>query len=226
MKAWLLLCATAAMYGSCLWAFSCVKKRILQEGLPFGKWPQRAACVHGICVLLTAIWFAVAFLAYDLCYTRLGFLQITVVAVATMAAAITDFKLKIIPNALSLFLLAAGTVMHIIGLVISAKNGDFSSKATELLLYNLVAMLAVFLFLLLAARLAGGMGAGDIKLLSTMCYAGGFSLVLTTLSVGLLAAALCSAIFLVCKVKRLKDDIPFAPFIAFGCILSIALGLV
>lgn len=178
-------------------------------------------------LIFAAVWAAVAFFVYDKCYTLIGFAQISVIMFAVFSAAIVDFELRIIPNIISILLLVAGTVVHIIDIALAAVGSSASEAAKEILIFNVIAMLGMALFLVISSKIAhGGMGEGDIKLLSVICYAGGLSFSLMSLSFSLMVGLVFGIVLLVFKVKRFKDDIPFAPFIMAGSIMAVLLGLV
>lgn len=225
LKISLIVITTILMYGCCCRAADFTRNRLLSNGADC-KISDKKYAIYVLGVPFAAAWAVIAVYIYDRCFTAIGFLQIFVVTCAAFASAIIDFKLKIIPNIISVLLLASGTVFHIISLFLAARAGALYGKAMEILIYNFVSMLAIAVFLLVAAKIAGGMGAGDIKLLSSMCYVGGVLSVLSTLSVALLIGAVCSIIFVISKKKSFKDDIAFAPFIAIGNVIAIILGLV
>ena len=71
----------------------------------------------------------------------------------------------------------------------------------------------------------GGIGVGDVKLFAVIgCFVGsGTILTLTFLSV--VVSAAYSIIMLVLKKTGLKEEIPFAPFVLVGTVLTMALGM-
>ena len=123
------------------------------------------------------------------------------------AGAVVDLHLRRIPNLCSLLLLAVGT-------------------AKIMLLYCLaggVGMLACLSLCRLISR--GGIGIGDVKILS----AAGFCLGLETGFLSLLAAqllaVLAAIVLLVTKRAKWKDSLPFAPFLWAGLLLCLCLGI-
>ncbi|MBQ1544193.1 MAG: prepilin peptidase [Clostridia bacterium] len=128
----------------------------------------------------------------------------------------SDWSRRIIPNGLVLGLFSAKTIL-LLWKTIRTQSFDGSGwkpSAGGLLLAGGIGLLC-----LLFSR--DGLGMGDVKLMLAL----GWYLETTALLRGLLFAALAAvpaAIWLVAVKKADKDTaIPFAPFLAFGAVLSI-----
>lgn len=222
----MLFLAFCSVLGTLTWAFTYIARRLRADGQPTGRYPdtiQKSFLYSAVPALAaaTAGWFL-----YDRCYTWVGFLQITVIAAGVLGAALIDLRFKIIPNILSLSLLIAGAVLHSISLIRACLDGGFSSAGKQLLFFYCIAAVVLIFVLLLVSRFAGGMGMGDIKLLGVLCFTGGIFLALSTFSLALLYGTLYAVFALLLRRKSMRDDVPFAPFIALGCLTAIALGLV
>lgn len=90
-------------------------------------------------------------------------------------------------------------------------------------LFGMLLGFVIFGICYLASR--GGMGAGDVKLVSVLgLYLGGTAL-MTTLIIVVVFAALYSIINLIRKKTSLKSEMAFAPFVLLGTIVSMILGV-
>lgn len=83
-------------------------------------------------------------------------------------------------------------------------------------------MLAVLGLCRLISR--GGVGMGDVKLLSAMGFLLGLYGSICVLLYAQLAALVCAVILLVSRKATWKDTLPFAPFFTAGFLLCLILG--
>ena len=81
------------------------------------------------------------------------------------------------------------------------------------------------LFLLCYFLTRGGIGMGDVKLFAVVGLYVGSGVVMTMVFLSVVASAVYSIIQLLRKKTKLKDEIPFAPFIWIGLILAMAIGM-
>ena len=131
-----------------------------------------------------------------------------------------DRKSRRISNRILLFLLAVRTVLlaleclvwqeYWMSLVISAAAGLILSGGMFLICYVIA---------------KGGIGAGDVKLLAVLGYWMGGGAVFTAIFLTVLSAAVYSGIGLFLRKVSLKQEMPFAPFVLAGTILTIMLGV-
>lgn len=131
-----------------------------------------------------------------------------------------DRKSKRIPNKILIVLLGARALVLILEWII------FSELGLSLLIST--AMGALFgggMFLLCYVISRGGVGAGDVKLFAVIGCFMGSSTVLTAAFLTVVTAAVYSVIMLIRKKTSLKEEIPFAPFILTGVLLTMALGM-
>ena len=76
-----------------------------------------------------------------------------------------------------------------------------------------------FLILGIANKLSkGGIGLGDVKLLSCIGFMCDIYIVIKTLTLALLACICILGVLLILKKQTVKDHLPFAPFIHIGFI--------
>lgn len=81
------------------------------------------------------------------------------------------------------------------------------------------------IFLLAHFITRGGVGMGDVKLLAVIGAYMGVGSIMTVIFLTAVASAGYSIIMLILRKVKLKEEIPFAPFVLAGLILSMALGM-
>lgn len=125
-----------------------------------------------------------------------------------------------IPNKILLFMLTVR------GLILVLEWVFIPSIGMSLLISSIMGMLlggGLFLFSYFISR--KGLGMGDVKLLSVIgCYVGVRS-IMTLVFLTVLVSAFFSIIMLILKRINLKEEIPFAPFVLAGTILTMAFGM-
>jgi len=136
-----------------------------------------------------------------------------------LAAAVIDFKTHKIPNILPLAL----CILRILISVILSLLGR--TEWSELVGY-LIGGIIMLLILLLAGKIAkGGIGGGDVKLLSALTFVCGLYIGTYTLLLALLLTLVWFGVRRLRNIGTPKDRIPFGPFICIGyasvCILHL-----
>jgi len=71
---------------------------------------------------------------------------------------------------------------------------------------------------------SGALGGGDVKLAAFVGLITGFPLVIEALLITLLSGALVSAVLLVTRLRRLRDPIPYGPFLVLGAAVTLLWG--
>lgn len=71
----------------------------------------------------------------------------------------------------------------------------------------------------------GGMGAGDVKLMAAVGYFMGMGGIFTVSFLSILCTGLCSVVLLIFKKIGMKDEMPFAPYVFLGMIITMGLGV-
>lgn len=171
-------------------------------------------------ILLLAVCFVLAFVLQISLHKNtvlVNFIKLYVLFVIVSAAAIVDFKRKIIPNILIIVGLSFRAIIYVYEIISGA---DIKS-----ILINDLLGLAVGFGILAAASLItrGSVGFGDAKLFGIIGITSGFFCTYSTLLISLLISTVVSLIGLARKKMGRKDTIPFGPCIAIG--YSIALLL-
>lgn len=127
-----------------------------------------------------------------------------------------DLRDMIIPDTLiiALFILE---VFHKVALFLL--NGQNNLKTSIF-----AAILAGLLFLFIVVISSGGMGEGDVTLVSSLGFILGAKLILVCIFLSFIIGAIVSIILLWSGVKTIKDPIPFAPFIIISFFIVLLYG--
>lgn len=135
-----------------------------------------------------------------------------VLAAILITAAGTDMRLRLIPNRLTIpaiaFALAWSAAVQVPHLTSSL----------------LGLAIAGGLFLVIAMLSRGGMGGGDVKLAAAVGAFLGLQYSLLGLFLAFIFGAVVGLILMALGKKRRKDYIPFAPFMAAGCLAAMLFG--
>ena len=125
-----------------------------------------------------------------------------------------------IPNRILLILLWIRIVLLIMEWIL------IPSMGMPLLISSLLGLLlGGGMFLLAHFITRGGVGMGDVKLFAVIgTYVGGGS-IMALVFLTALVSAFYSIVMLIRKKIKLKEEIPFAPFVLIGTILTMALGM-
>ena len=145
----------------------------------------------------------------------IGELLPALVVTAMLATiSLVDLRVRRIPNALVLALLAWGLVQVI-----------WLGQPPLAALLGLLAGGGLLLLIALAGR--GAMGAGDVKLAGALGAVLGYPLVLHGLFYGILAGGAAALVLLVTRRVGRKDYIAYGPYLALGAwiVWTRALGL-
>ncbi|OLS03922.1 prepilin peptidase [Tissierella creatinophila] len=100
----------------------------------------------------------------------------------------------------------------------------FLNRETYLKTSILGAVLAGGIFLLIVIISRGGMGDGDITLISSLGFILGVKLILLNIFLSFLIGAIVSLVLLALKIKTRKDPIPFGPFIIIAFFIVLLFG--
>ena len=131
-----------------------------------------------------------------------------------------DKHTKRIPNQVLLVLAVIRTVLLAVELVVYSQMG--LSVAISSLLGSLI---GGGMFLLCYFLTKGGIGMGDVKLFFVIGYFLGGGVIMSCVALTAFAAAIFSIVQLIRKKTKLKDEMPFAPFVLIGLIITMGLGM-
>lgn len=150
-----------------------------------------------------------------------GFVALTIVNGVLSCIFITDMQLKIIPNLCSIILLASKVVTSIIDFI---QDREFF---VSFLIQCVLAGIGCLIFFLIISKVTqGGIGMGDVKILSSIGFLCGIKVVLYSTFFSFVAASLFSLFLVLAKKKKVKDSLPFGPMLWVGFEITALLCLV
>lgn len=129
-----------------------------------------------------------------------------IVLESLVSISIVDVQYGLIPDSLQLFML----FMALLSLVVSP---------SPVLHMRLLGALTAGGFLFVLAML-GGMGGGDVKLMTIAGFWLGVYPILLALFIGILLGAFVGVILIISKKKTRKDQIAFGPYLSIGIYMS------
>ena len=143
------------------------------------------------------------------------FLVLSVLA----GAVYTDLNFTKIPNMFSLILLGGFLVLTIVDAVFEPE------RALALGLGGLFGVVVMFLLTMLCRFVSrGGIGYGDVKILTALGAILGIYGTFSLLLFAQIGAVVCSVGLLLMKKATIKDGVPFAPFFYLGYAVTLVLG--
>ena len=175
-------------------------------------------CILAVAGVIAGIVLCAEFVLFS--YSVPKILRYLILLESMFLIAWIDQRKRRIPNKILLAMLAARIVILIVEwlLVPSIGMSLLISSAFGMLLGGGMFLLAHFLS-------RGGVGMGDVKLFAvTGWYVGAGSIMPLVFLTALISAAYSIVMLLLKKIK-LKEEIPFAPFVLAGTILTMALGM-
>ena len=143
---------------------------------------------------------------------------LTIISVVLIVAGI-DYREKIIPNEAIIFILSIASILILINI--------FKNKVETLAIFidSTVAMiLGAGLFAISKAVSKNGVGMGDIKIIGALGFYLRTYALIGVLIVSLVSIAVYGMFKILTKKATTKDEIAFAPFIAFGVTTCMILG--
>ncbi len=130
-----------------------------------------------------------------------------------------DARKKIIPNRALLAMVGTRTVL-LIGECVC-----FPELCFEIIVSALIGLAGGgLLFLLPGILMKKGIGMGDVKLIGVVGYYLGFQVLMSSLIITLTLTVLTGVAALIAKKASPHSEIPFAPFVAVGTIITILMG--
>lgn len=156
-------------------------------------------------------------LIYMLLYLKYGFnidlLKYMVLFSLLIIVSIIDLKHSIIPFKLMIAGYLAGIIFAAIGYIL---NGDILTYIFGFLIGGGVILIIVLI--------SGGMGGGDIQLMSVIGLFLGFKLSILSLLLSFIIGACAGLTLILLKKKNYRDYIPFGPWLSLAACISIFIG--
>lgn len=151
--------------------------------------------------------------------STLDCIKVLLIYVAFSIAMMTDLEAFIIPNILSIGLLVGRVLIFIPEFIV--RGSDAKAFLFESIVGGIISLV---LLLIVSLITKGGFGMGDVKILSAEGFMIGLYGVINTLLYALIVCAICALILLAMHKKKLKDKLPFAPFIYAGFVICLLMG--
>lgn len=151
----------------------------------------------------------------------------TLAALAMILLAAIDWRLRIIPDQINIFLAGLGIALGLSGADSFLKNyGDWLALTNSPFLDRFLAALIAMLFFgfIIAASRGRAMGAGDLKLAGALGLLLGWPDIVLSLSLAFVLGAIVSLMLLAARRKTFKSAIPFGPFMVAGVFVHIFFG--
>lgn len=153
-------------------------------------------------------------------YSILKILRYLILYLALFLIAWIDQQHRRIPNKILLRLLVLRGGIFVLEWLM------FPNMILAILISAILGLLLGGGLLLLAHFISkGGVGMGDVKLLAVTGGYMGSGSVMTVVFLSVIISAVYSIVMLMLKKIKLKEEIPFAPFIWIGTMLTMALGM-
>jgi len=140
------------------------------------------------------------------------FLTASILIICLIISTFIDLKHQIIPDKIVLPTIAVGLVFNTV-----LQRGSL----TDYLMGFALGGGIIFLIVVLSQ---GGMGGGDIKLFATVGMFLGLKLTVLAVLLSFIFGSIAGLILIMLNLKKLKDVIPFGPFIALGSLVSLFIG--
>ena len=148
-------------------------------------------------------------------------LRMTLAMAVLSCIFVTDTELMLIPNICPLILVAGRLILWIPELILSGKPALMAMAG------SCIAGIGSLLFLLvMAGATRGGLGMGDVKLLSSLGFLCGLRAVCYTLVLSFFLCAVSSLVLLAVRKRTLKDALPMGPFIWLGFAIPVLLSII
>lgn len=171
-------------------------------------------------VILTAVIIALGAEFYIFSYGIWKSIRYMLLAAGLTVIARIDCEEKRIPNRILAVLLCIRIVLLVCEWLTFPKLGF-----ALLISAGLGMLIGGGIFLVAYLILRGGVGMGDIKLFIVIGSYVGAGSIMAVIFWTAISSAVYSIVMLICKKIKLKEEIPFAPFILIGTIVTMALGM-
>jgi len=159
--------------------------------------------------LLTGLMFVFTFSKFGFTFE---FLAEIVLIICLIISTFIDLKHQIIPDKVVLPTIIAGLVLNIM------------LRRENLPNYLMGFALGGGIIFLIVVLSSGGMGGGDVKLFAAVGMFLGLRLTILSILLSFIFGSIAGLILIMLNLKKMKDAIPFGPFIALGSVISLFMG--
>lgn len=182
------------------------------------QWTDKKFRICLIIALTVSIGLAAEFFLFAYSIWKIS--RYMVLTAALFFIAWIDWQSRRIPNRILKMLLAVR------GILLAAEWLTYPKLGLAVLLSALLgAAIGGGMFLIAHFISKGGVGMGDVKLFIVIGSYMGSGSIMTAVFLSVMASAFYSIAMLLLKKIKLKEEIPFAPFIFVGTVLTMALGM-
>lgn len=182
------------------------------------QWKNRKFRILFVISLLVTIVLGIEFVCFQ--YSILKIIRYLILSMGLFFIAWIDGNSKRIPNQSLITLFILRTIVLLIECIVYKEMW-----MSFIISFASGFIIAGGMFLLCYLLTRGAVGAGDVKLFAVLGYFLGNGAVFTVVFVTVLLAAGYSTVRLILKKTGMKEEIPFAPFIFIGTVVSMALGI-
>ena len=195
-------------------------KQDMKQGISWFRkqWTDKKFRICLIIALTVSIGLAAEFFLFAYSIWKIS--RYLVLAAALFFIAWIDWQSRRIPNRILKMLLTVR------GILLAAEWLTYPKLGLAVLLSALLgAAIGGGMFLIAHFISKGGVGKGDVKLFIVIGSYMGSGSIMTAVFLSVMASAFYSIAMLLLKKIKLKEEIPFAPFIFVGTVLTMALGM-
>ncbi len=195
-------------------------KQDMKQGISWFRkqWTDKKFRICLIIALTVSIGLAAEFFLFAYSIWKIS--RYMVLAAALFFIAWIDWQSRRIPNRILKMLLTVR------GILLAAEWLTYPKLGLAVLLSALLgAAIGGGMFLIAHFISKGGVGMGDVKLFIVIGSYMGSGSIMTAVFLSVMASAFYSIAMLLLKKIKLKEEIPFAPFIFVGTVLTMALGM-
>ena len=168
--------------------------------------------------LITAILFSSVFIYLGSIISLGLFFWLTIISFLIVIF-VFDLKYFIIPDEV----IYPAIFLSIVWLLYSFFTGTISSHEMILSIFSSLGA-SLFFFLIWFFSKGTAMGFGDVKLALLIGLLLGFPNTIVALFLGFLLGAIIGSVMILLKKKGLKSEVPFAPFLVAGTVISFFFG--
>ena len=171
-------------------------------------------------IVVTALSGATAFRISTQVPETLNIVKMSITLICLTGAMCNDLLEHRIPNIFPIVIALGGLACLAVGYFIDQQG------AQAYIVSSMVATIGsaiCFSFAYFISR--HGIGLGDIKLICAVALMAGVYLTCGMLFFGMVSCAVLSILFLILRKKKLKDALPFGPFLYLGFIVSIWMSI-
>ncbi len=174
---------------------------------------HKLSLLYPVSEILTGVSFVFAYYITVIQNFEINFLiYLLIIFSLFLIISFTDFKFYEIPFEIIVF----GSIFSILYRSLILQNLSLDNLFTEFL--SVFIIFTIFYLIILLSK--GGMGGGDLKLACFISIVVGYPANISALYFGFILGGVFGILVLIFKLKKLKSQIPFGPFLVIGALFS------